>query len=650
MTKRYLSILLLLVTMTCSLLQATPVTVEITTAGQGEALFASHTTATEMVIKGKMNHLDLMALRAACRQLELLDLSEVSIVEYEDAESYVTYPANELSVALASSSNLKTLILPEGLKKIASKALYKCPKLESITLPGSTIPKLPNARAQFVETKQMKLVTLYVPADMLEAYKKKQTENGWKFKEIKEIPAADPWEKLEWDNVYGDNLYPLSKDKERKIFMAAYFTNNTTETVNKIEFSYWYDNDEPKTVTMSNTQLLPGATTPDGQGFLIFDAPEDNDPHLFSIRPTKVNDMPVTKSVRCRPVRTYLVDNTFRRPTQLVETVIDPSDEDCMERYGNVIHSIVRIEAKTKQPGRHELITMVGKTQDGALVIDSPAKEIVETYKVPGVARLMFNRALMTPYGTLNNDQELLGIVPYTPAVKIDKDLLNINEYLFSRAFNKPGFATITPVLKYDKTNKKFLLSCSGELSLDESTKADHRLSVYLVENTEFPAFDAETESVEVPIDAVYRKLVRRLSPAEGYKVVVNEQRKYIAEVEPFAIDDYVSGKLRLVAIIHREGEKQPCVNGVLQSAGLVLSDENITHTELPESSFATPALLRTGEGTLSTDSSQWSVEAIYTTDGCALSATSPLSVGKYVVILKHITGLQRPVKFIINE
>ena len=92
--------LMLMCLMSLSAIAQTP-TVEVTEPGTGESLFAQHRDAKELIVKGHINHLDLMALRASCRSLESLDLSETSIDEYSDEINYVDYPANELTAALA---------------------------------------------------------------------------------------------------------------------------------------------------------------------------------------------------------------------------------------------------------------------------------------------------------------------------------------------------------------------------------------------------------------------------------------------------------------------------------------------------------------------------------------------------------------------
>ncbi len=245
MKKRNLLLQSVVIILSVFSLKADPVKIKVTEAGTGKALFEKHKDALEIAIEGDINQIDLLNLHSTFRKANSIDLSKANIVAYSDDITYIDYAENELTNALANSPNLVKLILPESIQKIASRALYKCPKLESLTIPCKSVPK--TAKGGIIEAKHKLAVTLFVPKELIATYEKKMKKAPWGyFKLLKEIPSPSPWDKLIWDNVYGVNYFPQNPNGKNKVFYAAYFENKTDKTVNEIEFSYWYDDGEAK--------------------------------------------------------------------------------------------------------------------------------------------------------------------------------------------------------------------------------------------------------------------------------------------------------------------------------------------------------------------------------------------------------------------
>ncbi len=625
---------------------AKPVTINVTEPGTGESLFQANASATEIVVTGRINHLDLLTLRSSCRSLEVLDLSQVHIEAYSDDVTYDEFAENEFTAALAQSASLREIILPQEVVKIAYRALYGCPKLQCITIPTKVVPNV--GKDPFVEKSRLAEIILYVPEEAIEAYKK-QKQTIWGFKEILPISKPSPWANLIFDDIYGANYFPLTKGGTNKVFFVAYFNNQTERTVDNIEFSYWYDNSEPKTAVLKDVQLLPGAETPDGAGFITFEIPEDTYPHLFTIQPIRVNGEPVEFSKRARPLRTYYVENTFRQPTHLLEVFVDPEDKSSLEAYANILRCVSRIEGLTSQPDRYEIVTMTASAKEGALVSTFPfVQNIVQTYKFGGLPRIMLNRDLMTPYGSLNNNKELLDLSAYSPGMKIG-DLLTVYQYLIERSFHKPGFATLTTRL--GRKGNDWICSFTGELSKDENIKGDLRLVAYLVENTPLPKFDKEAQEVEdIPEGKLYRKASATLTPVDGIKITADEKGYFTLATESFKIPDYVSDKYRVVAFLHRTNEPMKCNNGVLQSSSIVVNEANITHVFEVAKQPQEPLLGISLSGLVTSLDLDWTIAGIYAVDGRSFNQHSSLPRGQYVVVLKHISGHTSVVKCVVSK
>lgn len=70
---------------------------------------------------------------------------------------------------------------------------------------------------------------------------------GWKFTNI--IPLEEqvetPFAGLTLDDFYGANFYPITQGRESDpIFYVFYLNNGSNQTINTIEFEYWFDNDK----------------------------------------------------------------------------------------------------------------------------------------------------------------------------------------------------------------------------------------------------------------------------------------------------------------------------------------------------------------------------------------------------------------------
>ncbi len=650
MKKFYLFKLFVLFLLTSFNLKADPVKITISKAGDGESLFTQNKEASELIIEGSMNQIDFMTLHSTCRKVVSLDLSAVTIEAYSDEINYIDYEANELTNALSNSPTLVHLILPKTLKKIGSRALYKCPKLESLTLPGSSVPR--TARGGIIESTHKQAVTLFVPEEMLATYKTKMKKAPWSYFKggVQSIPSPSPWDELIWENVYGANYFPIEDTSKDKVFFAAYFSNKTNKTIDKIEFSYWYDNDAPKTVELKNVQLLPGASTVDGTGFITFDLPKDTSPHLFSIKPIRVNGEDVEKEVRTRPIRCYHLDKTFRSPQHLMEIFVNTQSKDDMEKYANVIQCITRIEGKTRQKGRYNIISFDGAYDLKDYVSESEeAADLVKEYHISSVPRLMLNRDLMTPYGTLQNDKEILNPLLYSPAVKIG-DLVTLYDYLISKSFHKPGFATLSLYLTQEKEEAPVVLHCKGEISKDERMDANLRLSLYLVENKELPEYNKDEDTTEVPENTLYGKCLKRLSPKEGIALEFKgENRNFDYSLDLEQIGKYEDGTTKIIALIHRDGEALKVNNGVLQSSSIIIKKESINATKEIAEARENLVIVANAQNQLSCKGEEWKISHIYSLDGRAYAPTTALQKGIYIIQVEARSGAFKNIKYIIQ-
>lgn len=567
MKKLFTYVLALLISGISMQINAEPVVINIDEPGTAENLYEANSNATEIVLKGQINHYDLLWLAQYCKSLEKLDMSEVSIMELYDEISYEEYSANEMTTALSNSKNLKEITLPESIKSIAANAFKKCNLLESITIPSATIPK---AQSYIIETTRMATVTLYVPENLVDEYKN-STAKAWKFDNILPIKNAEdnPYEGLEFDDFYGQCYYPLSESLEYDpIFYVFYMTNNSKKTVNNVEFEYWFDQDRSvvKTKSKDDIQLLPGQTLPDGLGFITFETPEDTKTHTITIRLVKVNGVEVDLGERVKIFRRYNVDNTYRKPTHFVELFADPTNAENYEGYKTVITSMAKMEQGTSQPNRYEYITYVSEKSDKFNSKDAAVNDLAQIYGVDGLPRMMLNRTLMTPYGMLQNDWALKNIKKYTPAVKIGS-LNDVYEFMFQRSFYNPAFAEMNPSLEMTEDGK-FIFNVDGRISVDQSTN-DLYMNLYLVENTPLPELDEE-DLYPAENAPVYQKFVKSISPFGGYELKINSDNTYSFSTEAIEIADYDENKYKLVASIYNYDDDIYKM-AILQSCGIAV-------------------------------------------------------------------------------
>lgn len=569
------SIYLLLVAIVTGMLfslSATPVKINISEAGSGKNLFKTHSSATEVIVTGKINQLDLLWLKEYCRSIVSLDISETSIESYNDEDNYIDYKADELTTALSYTSTLKHITLPKSLKSIVRGAFSKCTSLESITLPMPTIPKV---GGNFVDYALMKSVKLYVPESLVTSYQSTQIR-GLKFANILPIKEKEvgPYDKVVFDDLYGQCYYPIKEGQSEPdpIFYVFYMDNHTEETINKIEFAYWFDNDKQnvKYKTKNDLQLMPGQEMQDGEGFITFETPRDTQTHLITIKPHKINDIEVDLGERAKIFRRYYINGTYRRPTHYIELFVNPKDKEAYEKYKTIILSMAKLYQSTQQANRFEVVSYVSSPNSKFFSSSVPtASELAKLFRIDSIPRVMLNRNLMTPYGMLNNDFRLKDLSIYTPSLKIGR-FTDVFDFLFQRSFYNPAFAKMAPSITKDESGK-FIFKVTGEIS-KQSTKDDLYLNLYLVENTPLPSLD-ENDSYPDADAPVFQKLVKMLTPLEGLPLSVNDDYTYSFSTEALQIEGYESGKYKLVASIYNY-DNLPYKMSILQSCGIVLEDK----------------------------------------------------------------------------
>lgn len=553
---------------------STPVIIDIPNAGTGESQFEANSGAGEIVLKGKIDHRDLLTLKQHCRSIESLDMKEVTIEAYSDEDNYIDYKANELTNALAYTSTLKKIVLPASMKSIASKALAKCTALESITIPCEAMPKTDGKI--FIDSKEMATVQLFVPQNLVNSYKE-STIASWKFTNIlpMEEQLENPFQGLELDDFYGANYFPITQGREDDpIFYVFYLDNGSRERINSIEFEYWFDNDRTtlKTKTRNDIQLEPGQEMEDGTGFITFEAPTDTRTHIITIKPVKVNGINVDLGYRVKPFRRYYVDGTYRNPTHLVEMFIDPTDPQAYEKYRTVVTCMSTLQGKTKSKDRYEIVSFIGNPNEKKFITgDTKQNDLAQAYRIDSIPRFMVDRNLMTPYGTLNNHRQLEELSAYTPALKTG-EMLDVYEYLFQRGYHVPAFAQMTPEVSRNE-NGKFTFTLTGSISAQQQPQDNLMLNLYLVENKPLPEM-GEDEIVNMEEGEVFQKIVQVISPVEGFTLQVNPDNTFAFSCDTIDIADFEAGKYRLVASIYNLEEDAPYRSSVLQACGINVTDE----------------------------------------------------------------------------
>lgn len=631
-------------------------TVEVTEPGTGESLFAQHSDATELIVKGHINHLDLMALRGSCRSLESLDLSDTSIDAYSDEISYVDYPANELTEALAQYNSLKSLTLPSTLESIANKALYKCASLQTITIPGAQIPTV--GGSYFVESKRMEEVALCVPEELLQSYKDRK-EKAWQFKTITAIAPENPYAKVSFDDIYGPNYVPFSKENKdkRAAIYQAYFINNSNEIINSIEMEYWYDDEDiRRTVSLNEVQLLPGTETPDGQGTILLEAPEDTYTHLLHLRPSKINGVTVDHmQTTHKPLRVYELIDDFRFNEHLIELYYDPTDEKGQAKYANLVNALSTIIHDTHKNNKFSrerfcLVTITGQMKEGAFVPSlTDLKTQAKTLRIDSLPLFTYDRDLLTPYGTINNYKQLADLSIYTPTLRIG-DVEDIHQYLFSRSYNYPAMCRMeTPRVELDPKTQKFQIVTSGRINPNVDLSQPLRLTYYLIANDTLPEAYSD-EMGQIAQGVTYGKLLQILSPVEGFPLEISDTRSFTHQTKPLEIPGYEPNKYRLVAIVHSSEDPHLYARTVLESYSIPLDLKHVSIRSVDPILSSAPQLILDSEGRICSNSPEWSVVDLYTLDGASLTSDSILPAGCYIVSLHHTNGATIYLKYIINK
>lgn len=645
---KYLLSFFIVVCGACSSFFASAQTVTLTIAepGTSEAIFAQHADAKDVTIKGRINHVDLMLLKSTLRSLERLDLKEVEIEEYTDEDAYIDYKAGEFTNALSYHKTLRHIILPKSLKSIADKALANCKLIETITVPGAEMPKAP--KTLLVDKALYAKVQLFVPKDLLQKYKESKLA-FWNFTNI--LPIVEkvpvPFEGLSFDDIYGFNYVALTEKNYPMIYMA-YFDNESESTINEIELSYWFDNDTSKmqVTYLNDVQLLPHSSIEEGIGACTFVAPDDTNPHLMYVKPTKVNGVPVSHfGVRVKPFRRYWGDDKRAVRTHLLEIFPAISTPENQAKYKSLIAGISRLETKTKKPGKFEIVTYTDLSSD-----EKPLKKeayLLAKYRIADF-RIMMNRDLMTPYGTLNNSKELLDLSSYTPALKVG-DEITVYQYLFQRVFHNPAFVFLTPSICRVE-NGKYQAKAVGRISENENLDKDFRLHVYVVENTPLPPMDKETEEVAVPDLKRFFPVVHILSPSEGYKLTVSKERTFEFTTEDFDLSDYQDDHYKLVTFVAREDADRMAYSSILQTASIIFNETNLTLgiENMTSSEWVRPSVYVYNQRAYASVEG-WSIEAVYGLSGVQYLPSAELASGVYVALLKDLSGRSYRCKFIVE-
>lgn len=622
---------------------AAPYEITIEEAGSSESLFKQAANETDLVIKGHINHVDLLLLRQYCRSVERIDLTEATIEAYSDPISYDDYEASELSGALADTKTLKELILPTSLKSIASRALFSCKALQVLVVPCSAMPK--TASGTFVNKELLKTITLKVPEELVETYRN-TTVAAWKFEHIEAI-SSEPFAGLVFDDVYGDNYFPIIEGEKPQIFYVAYFDNGSKETINTIELTYWYDDNEAekKTASLNDVQLLPGSSIDEGLGFCIFEAPNDTKTHLFNIVPTKVNGIEVNLGRRARPMRRYLIDNGFKRK-HLMEIFVNPEDPKSMTRYQTAVTAVTRLLGKTKQTDKIAIVTIPCQSNDGVTSSIKGIEQTISKYRIDSVPLFLYNRDLMQPYGSLNNSAQLLDLSTYTPALRIG-ELTDVYEYLLQRSFHKTAFADLQPTLKRGSKDQKIYLSVKGKLSVDENKEDKYYLVAYITEDSGLPPYDKENDEVTIDPTKLYGKVVKLLSDAQE-AISIGNDYSIQKNIELPDAQTYLEGKYRLVLALLREG-KQPYENSIVQSITLPINEENITAAE--EIVLPSPSLPVLGDcnGIIYSVNEAEKIVAIHAMNGVSMPLNQALAKGCYIVTITGNNHETKQIKYILK-
>ena len=134
---KLLSFLLLTVAGT---LASQAITADIT-PGQLSQILDDDTSITELVLTGSMDARDFLYISENLNNLTTLDLSQVTIVPYNNSApvfgTYVNYFGNEIPRTAFFGKPLTTVVLPADIEGIGYAAFAGCDQLQSVVIPAS---------------------------------------------------------------------------------------------------------------------------------------------------------------------------------------------------------------------------------------------------------------------------------------------------------------------------------------------------------------------------------------------------------------------------------------------------------------------------------------------------------------------------------
>ena len=307
---------------------------------------------------------------------------------------------------------------------------------------------------------------------------------------------------------------------------------------------------------------------------------------------------------------------------------------------------MITLLGKTRKPEKITLVTITGDLSSEGVFTPQVASlsPVAQAFRINQSPLMVYDRDLMTVYGTLNNAEQLLNLSLYTPAVRIGS-LEDIYNYMFSNSFHRKAFSDLAIGMSRAASGE-FTVELTGKLSVDEKSTSDLRAMVYLVENSTLPTFDPETEAVSVAENTIYNRVQQVLSAAEGTPLEIKEDGSFALRLPTFKMEDYAADKYRLTAAVFRQGTaEQPYLTYTLQSASTPINDALLTGCA-PVVAPSLPALGRAA-GYLYTQSMEWNIAHIYTLEGVEY-ANGSLAQGAYVVVLQHTSGALRSVKYIL--
>lgn len=167
-----------------SLRAQSPVTVECPNPGEIESYLSEAESAESVIIKGKINKIDLDVINYSLSQAEEIDFSEATLVGVDDFGD--TYADNEFPTGLGGMFLLKKITLPRSTTKIRHQALVGLTALKTIVIPGEKMPEA----TMIIEQANLSSVTLYVHGSLLKQYRNATDKKAWGFTNILPIEGT----------------------------------------------------------------------------------------------------------------------------------------------------------------------------------------------------------------------------------------------------------------------------------------------------------------------------------------------------------------------------------------------------------------------------------------------------------------------------